>query len=139
MKRYVYAGVILALFAAALFAQTAPYEPPKEIAVPGWAGWLINFFSQKFVIGFSAALAAALITIVGLIRSGLAAFGTKLSPRVIYIITALLAFVVAVATAGADGTISGDEWSIVLTGLLGFLGAIFGYRITFSTTAKAKQ
>jgi hypothetical protein len=122
---------------------TFPAEDPeqadlKDVEVPGWVMTVLGWFSQKYVLPFSAALAAALVTVVGLLRQILAVFGARLGPKGIYIATALLAFLSAFAAAGSDGSIAGEEWTAVVTALAAFIAAILGYRLTFSGSARAR-
>jgi hypothetical protein len=114
------------------------YEPPNEQEVPKALEWIINFFAQKYVVPFSAALGALLITIVGVLRQVLAGFGTYLKPKMIYVLTLFLAFLTSLGQAASDGRIAGDEWMILLTALASAIAAIFGYRLIFSDNAKAR-
>ncbi|MFZ5788991.1 MAG: hypothetical protein ACOY3Y_21340, partial [Acidobacteriota bacterium] len=77
---------------AAVPAEDPNQDDLKEVEVPGWVLTVVNFFAQKYVLPFSAALAAALVTAIGVLRQVLAAFGARLGPRGVYIATALLAF-----------------------------------------------
>jgi hypothetical protein len=116
--------------------EMAAVEPQREVMLPGWVMDLLEFFSQKYVLPFSAALAAALITVVGVLRQVLALFGAKLGTRGVLIATAFLAAVTAFLSAASDGQVAGEEWTVILTAVLSFLGAIIGYRVTFSRTAR---
>lgn len=128
--------MLCVIFPAAVWAQQ--YEPPNEKEVPGIVTWVINFFAQKYVVPFSAALGALLITVVGILRQALAGFGTYLKPKVIYILTLFLAFLTAFGQAASDGKIAGDEWTILLTALASAIAAIFGYKLIFSDKAKSR-
>jgi len=113
-----------------------PYEPPNVVRVPGLLKTILGWFAPKFVIPFAALLTALLIPVVQLIRRLLAAFGTKLSRKGIYLAAALVALLECVATVASDGVIQGDEWIAVLSAALALLGGLFGYRILFSDSAK---
>jgi hypothetical protein len=140
MKKWVLCALLM-LVPVMMLAQVPflpTYEPPKEVTVPAWIMWIVNFFSSKWIIPFSAAIAGILITVVGVIRQLLAAFGTYLSAKVIYCVTLLLSFLMVLGTAASDGSLAGDEIVSVVSALLAFVGAIFGYRVIFSDSAKAK-
>lgn len=115
-----------------------PWEPGKAITAPGWLSWLLGMFAPKFVVPFAALMAAVLIPIVQLLRQALAAFGSKLSGKVVYIITAAVAFLATFSACIEDGVIQGGEWMTLIGSLLGFILAPFGYKFLYSSAQKAK-
>jgi hypothetical protein len=115
-----------------------PYEPPNVVKVPALLKTILGWFAPKFVVPFAALLTAMLIPVVQLLRRVLAAFGTKLSRKGIYLAAAFVALLECVATVASDGVIQGDEWVVVLSAALALLGGLFGYRFLFSDASKLK-
>lgn len=139
MKKYAVLFVLALMFVPALvFGQE--YEPPKE--APGWIATVlstvIGWFSPKYVVPFSAALGGVLIALVGMLRQGLAVFGTKLGPKAIYFATAILALLTTVGTYASDGQLAGDEIQVIATTIISIIAAAFGYKLMFSQAARER-
>ena len=135
MRRMMLCVVVCVLVAGAALAGD---QPGQEIAVPGWIMTVIGWFAQKWVVGFSVALAAALIPILQGIKTFLPALEGKLKPAVYWGILLLLGTGVSFLSAASDGSVQGEEWLPIITGFASSVGAFFGYKLIFSEAARAR-
>ena len=135
MQRTLWCVVLCVLVAGVALAGD---QPGQEVGVPGWIMTVISWFAQKWVVGFSVALAAALIPILQGIKTFLPALEGKLKPAIYWGILLLLGTGVSFLSAAADGTIQGEEWLPVITGFASSVAAFFGYKLVFSEAARAR-
>lgn len=135
-KRVMLLCVVMFLAFAPLALAQGGYEPPKSIELPGFLETIISFFSSKWVFPF--AFSGIVAFLVQLLRSGVALFGGKLGEKGIYVAGLLISLLTTVSTAGADGSIAGDEWWMVFSVFISLIGAVLGFKVTFSTAAKAR-
>jgi len=102
--------------------------------IPGLIDWaLVNkvFDVTKYALGIQA--------VVQLIKVGIVAFGSKLSPKFTPALVALTGTLVLVEQVTADKTINGSDWSSLIVSVLATVLAFFSFKVVWSSHAKVNQ
>lgn len=116
----------------------APWEP-KEYSVPWFVktiiGWAVGAVNVPVVWGSAAA--GICVWLIAMLRQIAALFGAKIGPKLLFILNAVIAFLVVMGPAVADGNLAGAaEVSSVLNALVAMLASFFGYKVLLSDAAK---
>jgi len=134
MKKYKYWLIPLFTMVVCIALAGDTFEP-KEVVVPGGIKSLLDYAMGTRVVQLGTA-AGVVIAVVTLLKMALLAFHVKLKGKMAFIASALVALLTTIGVVIQDETLSGTDWSALLSGLAIFIGATVGYRVGFSEVAK---
>lgn len=130
------ATIFLVLAAAAAFATEAAYEP-TVVEAPSALLDIVDWFAGSRVVQLGG-LTAVLISVISLLKALAPVVGAKLTGKAAYVLTSVVSLLGVLAAAITDGTIQGDEYSVIASAVVAVALAPFGYRVVFSQKAKNK-